>query len=87
MKKINLYKAALGVCLLLLVTVIIMALAGKGAATGPLLILMFIILSFAVKGFQRSRACHLLCGCLQPYARQCFIHSYLFPMAISRQLS
>ncbi|MDY0099109.1 MAG: bile acid:sodium symporter family protein [Bacteroidales bacterium] len=52
MKKINLYKAALGVCLLLLVTVIIMALAGKGAATGPLLILMFIILSFAVKGFQ-----------------------------------
>ena len=52
MKKINPYKALLGVALLLLLTVFVLALSGKGSATGPFLILMFIVLSFAVKGFQ-----------------------------------
>ena len=55
MKKINFYKAGLGVALLLLLIVIGMAIAGKGGASGPLLILMFIILSFAVKGFQATK--------------------------------
>ncbi len=51
MKKFNLHKALLGVALLLAVIVIIMALTGKMASAGPLLIPLFIILSFAVKGF------------------------------------
>lgn len=51
MKKINPYKAALVFALLLVVVAIILVLTGKVAAAGPLLIVLFITLSFAVKGF------------------------------------
>jgi BASS family bile acid:Na+ symporter len=52
MKKINPYKAAIGFAAVLLIISIVMALTGNGAKTGPFLIIFFITLSFAVKGFQ-----------------------------------
>jgi BASS family bile acid:Na+ symporter len=51
MKKINLHKALLGVALLVLVIALIMAFTGHFTSAGPFLIALFIILSFAVKGF------------------------------------
>lgn len=51
MKKINPHKAMLGVALLLLVITLIMAFTGHFASAGPFLIALFIVLSFAVKGF------------------------------------
>jgi bile acid:Na+ symporter, BASS family len=52
MKKNSYYKLALGIAVLILIIALIMLLTGNGAKTGPLFILFFIILSFAVKGFQ-----------------------------------
>lgn len=52
MIKHNLYKILLGICLLLLVISLIMIFTGHGAASGFLIIGLFIILSFAVRGFE-----------------------------------
>jgi bile acid:Na+ symporter, BASS family len=52
MLKNNIYKIALAFAALLLIITIVMALTGNGASTGPLLIIFFITLSFAVKGYQ-----------------------------------
>ena len=52
MLKNNVYKIALAFAALLLIISIVMALTGNGASTGPLLIIFFITLSFAVKGYQ-----------------------------------
>jgi BASS family bile acid:Na+ symporter len=52
MKKNNIYKILLGFALILLITSLVMVLTGNISRTGPLLILFFITLSFAVKGFQ-----------------------------------
>ena len=52
MIKNNAYKIAMGFALLLLIITLIMAVTGNGAKTGPLLIIFFITLSFAVKGYQ-----------------------------------
>jgi bile acid:Na+ symporter, BASS family len=52
MIKNNAYKIAMGFALLLLIITLIMAITGNGAKTGPLLIIFFITLSFAVKGYQ-----------------------------------
>ena len=51
MKNINPHKAALAFALLLLVIAIILMSIGKIAVAGPFLIVLFIILSYAVKGF------------------------------------
>lgn len=51
MKKLNPHKAAIGFALLMLVIILITALTGNGTIAGPLLIIMFITLSYAVKGF------------------------------------
>jgi bile acid:Na+ symporter, BASS family len=52
MKKLNFYKIALGFDLLLLIIALIMVFSGNIEATGPLFIAFFIILSFAVKGYE-----------------------------------
>jgi BASS family bile acid:Na+ symporter len=52
MKNLNKYQIGIGIALLLLIISLIMILTGKGSVAGPFLIAMFIILSFAVKGFQ-----------------------------------
>jgi bile acid:Na+ symporter, BASS family len=55
MKKINIYKTLLGFAIILLIASLVMVLTGNTAKTGPLLIVFFITLSFAVKGFQAVR--------------------------------
>jgi len=52
MKKTNFYKGALWFALLLLIIILIIVFTGNLAKSGPFLIAFFIILSFAVKGFQ-----------------------------------
>jgi BASS family bile acid:Na+ symporter len=52
MKKNNAYKIAMGFGIIFLIISLVMALTGNAAKTGPLLIVFFITLSFAVKGFQ-----------------------------------
>jgi BASS family bile acid:Na+ symporter len=52
MKKTNFYKAALGFALLLLIITLVLVFTHNGAKAGPLLIGLFITLSFTVKGFQ-----------------------------------
>jgi len=52
MKNLNKYQIGIGISVLLLIISLIVILTGKGSAAGPFLIAMFIILSFAVKGFQ-----------------------------------
>src|ERR1035437_7485855 len=52
MKKLNAYSIALIFAVLILLISLVMVFTGNGDKTGPLLILFFIILSFAVKGFQ-----------------------------------
>jgi len=51
MNKFNKYQIAIGFALLLLIISLVMILSGNGASTGPFLIVFFITLSFAVKGF------------------------------------
>jgi BASS family bile acid:Na+ symporter len=51
MKKINSYTIALGIDVLILLIALGLVFTGNGSKAGPLLILFFIILSFAVKGF------------------------------------
>jgi BASS family bile acid:Na+ symporter len=51
MKKINIYKILLGFAILLLIISLVMVFIGNGSHTGPFLIVLFITLSFAVKGF------------------------------------
>jgi BASS family bile acid:Na+ symporter len=51
MKKINFYKGAIGFALLLSIITMAMVFTGNGAKTGPLLIVFFITLTFAVKEF------------------------------------
>ena len=55
MKKYNKYTIALGFALLLLIIILAMLFTGNGSKTGPLLIAIFITLSFAVKGFQPTK--------------------------------
>lgn len=52
MAKLNLHRSLLIVCLILLITALIMVITGHGASSGFLVIGLFIILSFAVKGFE-----------------------------------
>lgn len=52
MKNLNKYQIGIGISVLLLIISLIVILTGKGSVAGPFLIAMFIILSFAVKGFQ-----------------------------------
>lgn len=52
MKKINFYNAAIFLALVLLIISLILFFRGNGAKAGPLLIAFFILLSFAVRGFQ-----------------------------------
>jgi BASS family bile acid:Na+ symporter len=51
MKKINFYKAAIVFAIVLLLISLIMFLTGNGTSAGPFLIVFFITLSFAVRGF------------------------------------
>ena len=51
MKKMNLYRIALGFALLFLILSLIMVFAGSSSSTGPLLILFFVSLAFGVRGF------------------------------------
>ena len=51
MKKINFYKAAIGFAIALLLISLIMFITGNGASAGPFLIVFFVTLSFAVRGF------------------------------------
>ncbi len=52
MKKINAYKIAMGFAILFLIISLVMVLTGNAAKTGPLLIVFFISLAIAVRGFQ-----------------------------------
>jgi BASS family bile acid:Na+ symporter len=52
MKKINVYKTALGFAALLFIIILVMALTGNISSAGPLVLIFFITLSFTVKGFQ-----------------------------------
>jgi bile acid:Na+ symporter, BASS family len=52
MKKINVYKIIMGFALLFFVVFLAMAFAGNIASTGPLLIVFFISLAIAVRGFK-----------------------------------
>ncbi|OFX99550.1 MAG: hypothetical protein A2X06_10670 [Bacteroidetes bacterium GWC2_40_22] len=52
MKNFNRYQVGIGIAILLLIISLTMILTGNGSKAGPFLIAMFIILSFAVKGFQ-----------------------------------
>jgi BASS family bile acid:Na+ symporter len=52
LKKINVYKIASVLALVLLVVSFVMLLSGKTAAAGPLLIVFFICLAIAVRGFK-----------------------------------
>lgn len=52
MKNFNKYQIGIGFAILLLIISLIMVFTGNGSKAGPFLIALFIILSFAVKGFQ-----------------------------------
>jgi BASS family bile acid:Na+ symporter len=52
MKKINFYKIALGFAIIFLSIALIIILTGNTPKAGPLLIVFFILLSFAVRGFK-----------------------------------
>ena len=52
MKKINIYKIALGFAIILLIISLFIILTGNTSKAGPLLIIFFVLLSFAVRGFQ-----------------------------------
>ena len=52
MKKIDLPKTLLLVCLVLLIISVVVILSGSGASSGFILIGLFIILSLEVKGFE-----------------------------------
>jgi BASS family bile acid:Na+ symporter len=51
MKKINAHKIVLGCAIVFLIISLVMILNGNVAQTGPLLIVFFILLAFAVRGF------------------------------------
>ena len=51
MRKFNAYKILAGISFATLLIVIIMALSGNFAKTGPLVILFFVTLAFGVRGF------------------------------------
>ena len=55
MKNFNLHKTLLGVSLLLLIVSLIMIFTGSGSAAGFPLIGLFIVLAFAVKGFEVAK--------------------------------
>jgi len=52
MKKINTYKTALGFAIIFLVISLVIILTGNTPKAGPLLIVFFVLLSYAVRGFQ-----------------------------------
>jgi len=56
LKKINLFKSALGLSVILLVLAIIMFLTGISSAAGPLLIGFFIMLATGVRGFKAFKS-------------------------------
>ncbi len=55
MKNRNKYTIGLGFALTLILITLVMVMTGNGSKTGPLLIACFIVLSFAVKGFQATK--------------------------------
>jgi bile acid:Na+ symporter, BASS family len=55
MKKINYYKTGMIAALIFLLIVLVLIFTGNGSETGPLLIIMLIILSFSVKVYQAVR--------------------------------
>ena len=52
MKKINTHKILMGFAILFLIISLVMILTGNVAQSGPLLIVFFILLAFAVRGFK-----------------------------------
>jgi BASS family bile acid:Na+ symporter len=52
MKNINRYKLAMGLAIALLIIALVLILTGNTSIAGPFLILLFISLSFGVKGYQ-----------------------------------